>query len=60
MKAELKEFFKIADVLCIKAYKEERFILVGCENMEVKLNYNSDRVLSHDLVFLNKCRRNEL
>ena len=60
MKASIKEFFKEANVYDVRANKKGLFIMVYCYDMEVKINYNSNFVLMQDLVFLNKCRRNEL
>ena len=59
MKASIIEFFKEANVYDVRANKKELFIMVYCYDMEVKINYNSGGILTQDLVFLNKCRRNE-
>lgn len=59
MKAQIREFFKIANVFDVKANRKAEYIMVYCENMEVKLKYNAVRTLDKDMVFLNKCRRGE-
>ena len=54
-----KEFFKINDVVSVKANFKELFIILICRSMEVKIYYVSESSLKHDLVFFNKCRRKE-
>ena len=41
MRLKVKEFFKINNVLDVKANTKELFIIVFCEGLEVKLYYNS-------------------
>lgn len=45
--------------LMLKANRKAEYIMVYCENMEVKLKYNAVRTLDKDMTFLNKCRRGE-
>lgn len=59
MRLKVKEFFKINNVLDVKANTKELFIIVFCEGLEVKLYYNSVSYLKYDLTFINKCRRGE-
>lgn len=59
MRLKVKEFFKINNVLDVKANTKELFIIVFCEGLEVKLYYNSISYLKHDLTFINKCCRGE-
>ena len=59
MRLKVKEFFKINNVLDVKANTKELFIIVFCEGLEVKLYYNSVSYLKHDLTFINKCGRGE-
>lgn len=59
MRREFKTFFKIANVIDVKANRKAEYIIVYCENIEVKLNYNTIGSLEKDITFLNKCRRGE-
>ena len=60
MKSNIREFFKTVNVYDVMANKKELFIIVYCDNIEVKLNYVSYGGLSKDLLFLNKVRRKEI
>lgn len=59
MRLKVKEFFKINNVIDVKANTKELVIIVFCEGLEVKLYYNSISYLKHELTFFNKCRRGE-